>query len=508
MSTLTESKILAGLIQSTEFMKSIHADTQARYFSTKVGREICNFTLKFYDKFGEAPREQIDDYLAKLLKENRPEEEVKDVLQIVDRLANKTEINENYITQTAYDYFKTQDALFLSESIKDAVYDGDNDELDRLVKSYKLVDKPQVAGVDPHEEEVYTNAIEEANEPVFTVPGDYGTFINAELYRGSFVTFLGRTKVGKTWYLMDLAIHAMNQGKKVAFIQAGDMSQNQFINRYYTSLLRRNYSPEYCREHYSPLPDCLYNQNGTCTKTERESNVELFYGADKEEMEGKSKRDIVEAIKTTKNYIPCTSCMRCPYHSYEFEGVVTYRKIPTAKPFTAKDMKKANEEDLKGCKSLLKLASYPNNSLTPTQIETLIDGWAKEDFVPDVLIVDYLDIMTVDHKMRDQRAGIKNDVAMGLRRVSQLYNLCLITATQSDVVGWKSKTLNMSNFADDSRLLHHVTCLIGINQTVKEQERGLTRLNKIVSRSEAATTQQLKATQNLAVGKPIMKSWS
>lgn len=508
MSALIESKILAGLIQSDAFIKTMHKDTHTRFFSTKVGKEITTFCLDYFKKFDEAPKAQIDDLLDKMVKQDRPSEELKDVISIIDRLANKTDVNEKYLTDTAYSFFRSRDALELSERIKEAAVSEDETTLASLVNSYKLVDKPETVGVSPFDEDIFLKAMAESNEPVFKCKGQYGEFINPELYRGAYVTFIAPTKGGKSWYLMDLAIKALEAGVKVAYLQAGDMTEGQFINRFFTSILKNNYRDRYCASHWSPVPDCVYNQNDTCTDKDRDGKVGLFTGEATKEVEQKSKKEILEAMKQTTGYKPCKSCMNCPRKKHKFNGSCYYIKKGQGKPYSAEDIAKVTREEYKDVKDNFKLASYPTDRLSPAQIETLMDGWAKyDDFVPDIILIDYLDILTVENKLRDNRETVKNMAAKGLRTVAIKYNVCLVTATQSDTAGFDQKTLNMKNFRDESKILTHFTCLIGINQTPEEKEKGMVRLNKIMSRDEEASSQQLKATQNFYRGRPLLQSW-
>ncbi|NCC99876.1 MAG: hypothetical protein EOL95_09300 [Bacteroidia bacterium] len=497
---LIEQKILAGLIQSTDFLKEVRQDIKTKYFSTRVGRDVANFCLNHFDKYNEAPRENIDVYLDNIRNQGDSDRTV-DVVSIMNRLANKIEINLNYLVGETYEFFKTKSAMELAEKISNAAVSGEYDELSRLVNSASVVERPQSIGISPFKREAYEKAFGEDKVTLFGYEGAIGTILNSEFYRGAFFSYIAKTKGGKSFYLMDNAIVALKQGLKVVYIQAGDMSEAAFLKRFYTALTKRNYKPQYCKEHYSPIPDCVHNQRGDCSLKKYCSAVQLFTDDEK-----KTKAEIVQAIEKTKGYEACTYCQHNPNNCMRYKFAPSYVKVKEKRPLQLKDIEKV-KKDYEHLQDNLRIATYHNNSLSCCMIESLLDGWAKQDdFFPDVVIVDYLDIMVDKGMLKDQRQTIKNNVAMGLRRISTKYDICLITATQSDSNGFHGNKLGMSNFRDESKILTHFTAMVGINQNEEAKDLGIVYMNKIMSRDEETNEHSIKVCQDLWIGKPILRT--
>jgi hypothetical protein len=55
----------------------------------------------------------------------------------------------------------------------------------------------------------------------------------------------------------------------------------------------------------------------------------------------------------------------------------------------------------------------------------------------------------------------------------------VVTATQTAARGYDAITQSQKHFSEDKRKLAHVTGMVGLNQTVKEKEKGIMRLNWI-----------------------------
>jgi hypothetical protein len=160
-------------------------------------------------------------------------------------------------------------------------------------------------------------------------------------------------------------------------------------------------------------------------------------------------------------------------------------------------------------KRTFKLCTYPNETLTFQEINTLLDSWEKQEgFVPDVIIIDYLDIMApdADSKGIDHRNQENKKWQRG-RRLSQQKHCLVLTATQSDADSYTRDLLTMKNFSEDKRKYAHVTAMYGLNQNDVEKRLGIMRINEIVVREgDFDSTNSVRVLQRLQTGRPFLGS--
>jgi len=77
------------------------------------------------------------------------------------------------------------------------------------------------------------------SEPLITYPGAIGKHFGSDFSRDSFVSFIGITGIGKSFFLLDAAYRAVRQLRRVAFFECGDMSESQLTRRMGQRALRR-----------------------------------------------------------------------------------------------------------------------------------------------------------------------------------------------------------------------------------------------------------------------------
>ena len=114
-------------------------------------------------------------------------------------------------------------------------------------------------------------------------------------------------------------------------------------------------------------------------------------------------------------------------------------------------------------------------------IREIVVGWGREEGIPDIVVIDYADILKMDVPGLDKRDQI-NGTWKQLRALSQSLHCLVVTATQSDASSYKMETIQMGNFSEDKRKHAHVTGTVGLNQTKEENRLGVMRLNWIVAR--------------------------
>ncbi len=132
----------------------------------------------------------------------------------------------------------------------------------------------------------------------------------------------------------------------------------------------------------------------------------------------------------------------------------------------------------------LYVAEFPTGSLTPMGLRRLIDSYAAEGTRFDIVVVDYLDLMSPDLKTNDAIENSKN-IYVGIRAIAQEEDIAMLSATQSNREGFKSITVKAEHVSEDFNKIRIADLVISINATEDERDRNEMRLYFAASRNQA-----------------------
>ena len=266
---------------------------------------------------------------------------------------------------------------------------------------------------------------EDHAEVLIKFPGFLGRTFSHHFARGRFVAFQAPEKTGKTWWLLYCAYKALHRPKKkglsVAFFCTGDMSQVELARRLCGIYLK--------------------------------SSFEVDDG----------------------DYLVCTGVKK-DVPQYEMKRIKKLdpediKQIPYLNPNY--DPKKTT----KGRGKLL-VKSWPPDTIRVADIHRQLEQWKSlSDFIPDIIVVDYADLM-IGNAKEDFRHR-QNEIWKGLRALSQTWKALVITATQSDIKA-EGRIQTRANFSEDKRKYAHITSMIGLNRVDPDLEA--VQLNVIAQR--------------------------
>ena len=500
-----ERKIVIGLITSTEYLLAIDKIWQPGGLSSDSARNLSRWCLDYYRKYNKAPGKEMQNIFAEKVRQGLNEDQAEEISSILQGLSNEhedvEEFNVKYLVDQTKDYFTNQNLQILASTLKNSVESGELEQAETLVKEYMPIADDETTEVDPFADKETVKAVfTTAQESLIKFPKDLGRFWNDQLVRGGFVALLAPEKKGKSFYLLELAMRAIRARSKVAFFQAGDMTEEQQLRRIYIYLSRKSDKEKFCKELHLPSVDCWLNQTGQCCREEREGFDSLF-PANFQQKEV-TKELLLDAIKSTPDYSPCHNCK-------EMKGAVYLTEQEEVHPL---EWKEAYQQVKKFRQKYggLKLSTHPNDSLCVRDIDNLLIEWEKkENFKPDVVIIDYADILIADPDASklDWR-NQQNSIWKKLRKLSQEKDCLVITATQASASSYSKETIELSDFSEDKRKFAHVTAMYGMNQTPEEKKLGIMRLNELVVReSDFDMTRQIKILQCLQRGRPFIGSY-
>jgi replicative DNA helicase len=133
----------------------------------------------------------------------------------------------------------------------------------------------------------------------------------------------------------------------------------------------------------------------------------------------------------------------------------------------------------------LMVKEFPTKRLSVTGLRAFLNQLKNyEDFTPDVLIVDYLELMKTDRDMAEYQG--QERLAQELRGVASEYECLVWTATQTNREGKKVNIITDAELADSYGKIRVCDLVFSINQTEQEFDKGAARLYLMKSRNGRA----------------------
>lgn len=427
-------------------------------FASRPENILANFCVKYHATTGKAPGSEIETIFRSWAEGHERE---KDAVEFIGRLieglseqykARAEVINPEYATVLAAKHFNRVRELKLSDEIKIAHEMGRPERASELIQSHRRVELGPESDVDlVNDQSIWETAMSVPNDSIIKYRGAAGKFFGRALGHGNFVSLMGPPKRGKTWVLLDLAWEATLQRRRTVFLEVGDMTQNQIVRRFMTRAANR---PLWAKSIKYP----------TSVRMDRHSKV-----------------------------------------SVEFDTIPFDESLSVTD--AKKGFEKAVKKHIKSKEPYLKLRCYPAGTVSVSQISAMVDDWCQHDWVPDVVVIDYADLLVAPSSRDDFRHKV-NAVWEGLRKLSTAgCQPLVITATQANRESFDANTVTMKHASEDMRKLAHVTGVIGLSSTNEEKALGVLRLNWSPLREDEFNSHRCVAWAGcLSVGKPCVLS--
>lgn len=435
--SLQQRKILTGMIVHDEILAKIfqRVGSEKKPFGQRWLDIVAQWCFVHFAKYGQAPRRAIQSIFSKYAQTSKDEETVEIVEKFLDGLSSdytslRKELNEDYIIDLASDYFRKVKLLRMAGQVEAAVEKGDLDEAEVHQSAYQRIDFSYATEEDPFSKEAIKETFRKVteSETLIDFPGDLGVFLSPYFRREGFIAFAGPEKRGKSYWLLEVVWQALRQKRKVLYYVFGDMPKYEVYQRLYCRALRRPWRDKNLKIPYGLTPD----------KKERTASMEVR----KETREGFGPKDVWRA-----------------------------RKRLLA-------VNASNQVNLK-------VKTDGGYVLSASDIENRVKDLAnKEGWVPDVVVIDYADILKPEPDTRNQEVRHQMNMMWAVLRRIGLQSHCLVvTGTQTAATAYADKwVIKKGDFSEDKRKNAHATGILGINQTDEEKERGIYRLNWVVLR--------------------------
>ncbi len=248
---------------------------------------------------------------------------------------------------------------------------------------------------------------------------------NLNPQRKELFLFVAPPKRGKSWFLINAAKQAMNQNKKVVHISL-EMSEKIVTKRYLQSIFGTTTSNT-----DKNAPMIFFSENG---------DFNLNVSDEKPPTLQAESKNIIESLSN--------------------EGTHTWMNRN------------------------LRIKQFPTGGLSLPQLNAYLDSLEmKDNWIPDVLVVDYADLMKVRGKGSNDYRIELGQIYKELRGLAVERNLMLITASQSNRGGADKERIDDTDIAEDYSKIATADTVITYSQKETEKTLGLARLYVANSRN-------------------------
>lgn len=463
-----EKTILTALIVNDRVCGQVAQDLgdDREPFKNKWSNLVAGWCVEYFKKHRKAPRKVVQHLYTQWAAAQQDEEAAGFVESFLESLSGEyealgRELNEKWILDKAGEHFNKVRMERMAVSVQNAL---ENHDYGRAVEAaqYKPVSFSKEAWVNPFGRLTIERTLQrlEKTQPVIQFPGDLGRFLSEHFEREGFISFAGPEKRGKSYWLDECTWLALNQRRRVIKYTLGDLSAEQAFIRMYARMTMK--------------PKKLPRENEGKLRIPKEIKIT---GKDE------TGHPIADVLASQE--------LRTPYTQADVEKAVDQLKMNSA-------MRELP----------IRLRCSGAGVVSASDIEADILQLSREGWMPDVVVIDYADLLASE--AGTGRLDFRHQIDATwkiLRRISLDYHILVLTATQAAARAYEQWLIRKKDFSEDKRKNAHVTGMIGINQTPGEKKKGIYRLNWIFLRDGEWTENQYVWTAgNLALGCPAMRS--
>lgn len=441
--SLEERNIIINMITNTKFLRGVYDVINKKYFSTQYSKTVVSWVLEYYEAYKESPGKEIQNiYLKKM--DQISEDIAGFISDMLENLSLQHSINNvDYSIDNTIRFFKKRSLELLSSNISKAVAKGDLQQAEESISNYKTVDRIKIHHVDMLNDvdKIIESTINEDNF-LYRFPGALGEIVG-DFERETVDCIQAFTGRGKTWIMKLVSVCALYAGLNVVEYNF-EMPEKHSVNRSWRGLT------QYAK--YDKITEYPYFIHDQGTNK---------YTIDWRKEEAK-KIDISK-IEEDQNRIKL---------------------------------------DVRGGGYIIR--TMPTYSMSMVDIDNdLANLEYYEDYVADVVILDYIGIMK--HLEKGELRHKLNDSWKRAKGLAQKRKLHIFSGHQGTIASATSDT-NEGTMSESKLSTAHMNKLIGVNSTRKEMSQGIFRIGISKQREEECLIDQAIVLSNLDIGMPYIDS--
>jgi len=489
--TTVEKRIITGMIVSKKFLRELGPMIQDAFFQNEYAGTVASWCLEFYGAYEDAPFEHITDIFNNKRRELK-EEDAEIVEKLLGDISQRYDyskgLNVDYLLDQSIKYFTRRD---LETRMAEAQYLLERnfiEEAQKVIEERKILGRLTSKAVDPFDQSSVDEVFEEM-EDFLVLPGQLGRFLH-NFDRDWLVGIVGPFKRGKTWMLQEFALAALLSRLRVVFFSL-EMSYKQMNKRIYQRLTGTKQKEG--GKTLVPCFDCLKNQDNSCKLKQRMSPIGIRSRSGNKPLNFDPKSP----------YKSCTACRGTSDFICDF----WFNEIDV-QDFSQYYINKQIKAYRKKFKHTLKVISYPRFGANTDDIKRDLDELeAKEEFVPDVIIIDYADILRPEQGASATGIEAIDLTWKCLGNLAMTRHCLTVTGTQATRDALEAMQVRQKHTSLWIGKLAHVDAMLSLNQTEQEKEQGIMRVGTMAHRHEEFHEMaSCYVLQNLKMGQVLLDS--
>lgn len=468
--TNIEKRIVTGMIVSKKYLQEVYQFVDLAYFQNSYTQKIAEWCLDHYVYYEEAPFATIQD-IYNYNKSKLSDEESELISTLLTDISTKYQMEEGlnvpYLVDQTEEFCKTRELEITAGNIQVLLSKGDLSGAEEQIANFRKVQKVISNWVNPFDPDEIYETFQDKDTDFFKFPGVLGDFLG-NLDRGWLVGLSGAFKAGKTWFAQEFGVIGLLSGLRVVFFSL-EMNEQAMKERLYK---RFTAAGEYEDEYLYPVFDCVKNQDGSCN-LKRRTQIATLVDAD-----GK-----IPTFDKDNAYRVCTACRELKLGSGREEyQAASWFEILKRPEFSAYEAEHRMGAFRKQYGHLYRMKAYPRFSANIADIKRDLDLLELvEGFIPDMIIVDYADILKPED---GQTSGVEKEDRswIALAQMAAERHTLVITPTQVTKSALDAKTIGASHMARWVGKLGHVDVMATVNQKEDEKPFGRARIGVLAHR--------------------------
>jgi replicative DNA helicase len=127
------------------------------------------------------------------------------------------------------------------------------------------------------------------------------------------------------------------------------------------------------------------------------------------------------------------------------------------------------------------------------------------NFIPDVIVIDYADILAPSRGVKGEHRHIIDDIWKKLRRLAQERSALVVTASQAGRASL-NRDVSEEHIAEDIRKLAHVAKMMSINKSKEDDKINAVRIEQLAERDGNRNPRKALVLQCLEIGRSYIDS--
>ena len=409
-----EDNVLTMLVWDEHNAPNVALKVLPDLFGTRAYQKIAQSAINYMSTYGSPPRGHIRDLLETDLSRGEEGRFLSQIIDAMERLAS--DLQAPYVLSQLDRFVEVRKLTRSVEQAADSLHTGDLESAREALATAGLTQQTPKPGVWLHDTSNWLRFLDkDEDEDLFSSGIDILDERGVRPVRGGLFLIMASSGTGKSWWLIEIAKRSIieNRQKVLHISLENDLEETQ--QRYTQALLSMTSSE------VTSLRVPVFRRDGMG----RFSSID-FSQVMPDQISSAKRNEIEVALQKYKNK----------------------------------------------CKLLVHW--FPTGMLTVGQLASLLDTLDHtEGFKPDLVVLDYADLMHTDS--RDLRISL-GQLFRDLRGLAGSRNFAMVTATQGNRISSTARIVGANMVSEDWSKIGTADTVCTYSQTLDERDIGIARV--------------------------------